>query len=320
MTAQDTTSGFARPSRRNVIGAGLKAAGALGVLAGSARAVTPALATPLDAGPATDSGRPIGADIASLGRAYQFLDAMMDAYAQGMTPRLAQSYSDQIGLQTTAFTYDNALQIIALLESSPFVVALLHRQSQNLARATLLGDSLLYAQQHDPTYTDGRLRDAYFTNPFVLQNGTVNLAGNPFFFTGSAVGNMAWAGLALVHLYRATGKQQYLTGALQLGRWIVLNAYAAQGLGGYTGGVDGNNNRFTYKSTEHNIDVYALFSLLARLTGDQWYPPPISALSTRERSPRRDQAPRAFCMVFANGRLREPFFGPPQRRSCRPAA
>lgn len=271
MTAEDTTSGSARPSRRHVIGTGLKAAGALGALAAGTHTVAPALAVAPNAAPAPAAGVPAGAGLDSLGRAYQFLDAMMDAYAQGTTLRLAQSYSDQIGLQTTAYTYDNALQIIALLESAPPVTALLRRQSVNLARARLLGDSLLYAQQHDPTYTDGRLRDAYFTNPFVLPSGTVSLAGNPFYFTGSSVGNMAWAGLALVHLYRATGGQQYLTGALQLGRWIVLNAYASQGLGGYTGGVDANNNPLTYKSTEHNIDTYALFTLLTSLTNDQTY-------------------------------------------------
>jgi len=32
-----------------------------------------------------------------------FLDTMMDAYAQGSTTRLSQSYSDEIGLESTAF-------------------------------------------------------------------------------------------------------------------------------------------------------------------------------------------------------------------------
>ncbi|HWE61056.1 MAG TPA: Tat pathway signal sequence domain protein [Chloroflexota bacterium] len=255
-----------RLSRRHVIGTGLKAAGALGVIAVGTHEAAPAAAATQTAA----NGGLTRAALDSLGKAYQFLDAMMDAYAQGTTLRLAQSYADQSGLQTTAYAYDNALQIIALLESQPAAM-LLRRQSQNLARARLLGDSLLYAQQHDPTYTDGRLRDAYFTNPFVLPNGTVSLAGNPFYFTGSSVGNMAWAGLALVHLYAATAQQKYLDGARQLGRWIVLHAYTTQGLGGYIGGVDANDNPLTYKSTEHNIDTYAFFTLLAALTNDEVY-------------------------------------------------
>src|SRR5262245_42205199 len=48
-------------------------------------------------------------------RAYSFLDEMMDAYAQGSTLRLIQSYSDQQGLLSTAFTYDNAQVIHAYL-------------------------------------------------------------------------------------------------------------------------------------------------------------------------------------------------------------
>ena len=39
---------------------------------------------------------------------------MMDAYATGTTVRLIQSYADQSGLESTAFTYDNAVSIHAL--------------------------------------------------------------------------------------------------------------------------------------------------------------------------------------------------------------
>ena len=48
----------------------------------------------------------------SVSNAYLFLDQMMDAYAQGSTVRMCQSYSDQIAGGTflsTAFVYDNAL-------------------------------------------------------------------------------------------------------------------------------------------------------------------------------------------------------------------
>src|SRR5260370_8955668 len=54
----------------------------------------------------------------STSNAYLFLDQMMDAYAQGNTIRLCQSYSDQIAGGTffsTAFVYDNALLVLAYL-------------------------------------------------------------------------------------------------------------------------------------------------------------------------------------------------------------
>ncbi len=84
-------------------------------------------------------------------------------------------------------------------------------------RARILGDSLLYAQTHDPnpSYTDGRLRDSYFVAPsFVTDGGPVQLDGAPAYLNGTAVGNVAWAGLALARLYAYTGGRSYLDGAL----------------------------------------------------------------------------------------------------------
>ncbi len=54
----------------------------------------------------------------SIDNAYLFLDQMMDAYVQGSTVRLCQSYCDQIAGGTffsTAFIYDNALLVLPIL-------------------------------------------------------------------------------------------------------------------------------------------------------------------------------------------------------------
>ena len=206
-------------------------------------------------------------------RAYDYLTRAMDAYQQGTTIRIIQSYSDQLRQGSTAFTYDNSLAIIAYLE---------RRTHDALVRAKLLGDSLLYAQAHDPVYSDGRLRQAYWVGPFnqpdshndayfVRPDGTVNLVLAPWFFLGSSVGDMAWASIALARLFAQTDEGRYLDGALRLARWIVDHAYDVVGLGGYSFGVDANNKRITgIKSAEHNIDVYGLFNnLLAPLTGDR---------------------------------------------------
>lgn len=243
-------------TRRHLLRAGAGMAGAVGALSAGLVDLGAAAAS---AAPRDGHGHG-GVSNASVQNAYLFLNTMMDAYAQGATPRLAQSYSDQQGLNSTAFVYDNALQIIAYLARG---------SSDDVTRATVLGNSLLYAQQHDPNFTDGRLRDSYFVAPSLVNtDGTVQLDGAPAFITGTAVGNVAWAGLALVRLSRVTGNQSFLSGAVQLGNWIVANAYDTRGAGGFTGGFDPNQNKFTYKSTEHNIDTYALFTLLAQFTNN----------------------------------------------------
>src|SRR5215468_5531479 len=68
-------------------------------------------------GTVSDLDAPGGAQFrASINAAYAFLGQMMDAYAQGSTVRLCQSYCDQIAGGTffsTAFVYDNALLALA---------------------------------------------------------------------------------------------------------------------------------------------------------------------------------------------------------------
>lgn len=191
-------------------------------------------------------------------KSYTFLHTMMDAYAQGQTLRLVQSYSDQMGLLSTSFVYDNAVTINALLERG---------DTANLQRARLLGESLLYAQQNDSS-GDGRVRQAYFVDQPDTNGVFLRPALAPFFFIGSTTGDMSWVAMALAQLFARSGAPQFLNGAVRLGQWIVKNAFSTIGAGGFTAGVDSNNNPLTYKSTEHNIDACALFTMLARLTGD----------------------------------------------------
>ena len=190
----------------------------------------------------------------SLQNAYLFLDTMMDAYAQGSTTRLSQSYSDEIGLESTAFVYDNAVEIMARL---------LRGSGQDLDRAKVLGNGLLYAQQIDPA-ADGRVRQAYFVDHADSHGVFIVLSGFPFFFLGSATGDVAWTGMALAQLANRTGIAAYLDGAVRLGNWIFNNTFDTRGAGGYNFTSGANQ----VKSTEHNIDVFALFTMLARLTGD----------------------------------------------------
>ena len=189
---------------------------------------------------------------ASLRAAVEFLQRATDAYHPSGY-RLVQSYQDNSGLGDIGFIYDNALTSMALLAAG------------DVARARAIGDALLYAQTHDAEFTDFRLRQAYHADDFVFPDGNVHF-GYEFGLLGTAVGDMAWSGVALAQLARETRQQRFLVGARRIGQWIVDNTYSTSGLGGYTFGETANLE--DHKSTEHNIDVYALFRLLARLTGN----------------------------------------------------
>ena len=185
--------------------------------------------------------------------AIRFLKGVTNAY-RTTGPRLAQSYQDDSGLSDIAFVYDNALAIIALLKAGEG------------AAARALGDGLLYAQAHDETFTDGRLRQAYHANTFVNDNGTAHF-GWEFGLVGTAVGDMSWAGIALAQLAQATGIARYRTGALAIANWIETKTRSTSGLGGYRFSDIGDLK--DHKSTEHNIDVAAFFRLLQTLTGQR---------------------------------------------------
>ena len=181
-----------------------------------------------------------------------FLQQVTDAYRRSGF-RLAQSYEDT-RINDIAFIYDNALTTIALLANG------------DTTRARAIGDALLYAQNHDAIFNDGRLRQAYHANGFLNPDQTAHDAWE-LSLNGTSVGDMSWSGMALAHLARRTGVASYREGALRIGRWIFDHTYSTTGLGGYTFGETAG--LADHKSTEHNIDVYGFFLLLAKLTGDQ---------------------------------------------------
>ncbi|HEU5484153.1 MAG TPA: hypothetical protein VFU98_04535, partial [Microlunatus sp.] len=235
----ESTSTTAALSRRLILGGGA----ALGV--GIALNAAPAQAAPGRLG-ATWNGP-------AARRAVRFLKGVVNAYRTS-GPRLAQSYQDASGLTDTAFVYDNALAVIALLSAG----------EGSAARA--LGDGLLYAQAHDEKFTDGRLRQAYHADTFINDNGTAHV-GREYGLTGTAVGDMSWAGIALAQLARATGVGRYRDGAVKIATWIQRNTHSTSGLGGYTFGETANLEN--HKSTEHNIDVAAFFRLVQTLTSQK---------------------------------------------------
>ncbi len=203
--------------------------------------------------------------LTSIERAFTFQNFMMDAYATGATVRLTQSYSDE-ALQQTAFTYDNAVTIHAYLSRGT---------ADDLLRAEVLGMGLLYAQAHNFPVSDGRFAQGYYVN-IAASDGSgayITPAAAPYYFYTSAVGDQAWAGMALAQLYARTKNSRFLAGALLVANWIVTNTYNTQGPGGFSFGATINSQNQSVastngKSTEHNIDTYAFFTMLARLTGN----------------------------------------------------
>jgi hypothetical protein len=79
---------------------------------------------------------------------------------------------------------------------------------------------------------------------------------------------VAWAALALLDLYAATGEPGWRESALRLAAWAVEQTSDTRGAGGFTGGIEGDDahaRTVTWKSTEHNVDLAALFDRLAAL-------------------------------------------------------
>lgn len=177
----------------------------------------------------------------------------------GNGPVFLQSY-DGTGvpaLETAAFTYDNSLAAIALVAC------------RRIPQARRIGEALLLAATQDRAGPKGRLRNAYRAGPQTQlpppPNGWWDHGAGRWvedaYQVGSATGNVAWAGLALL----AMGDKRMRAAAGTLADWIVGHTRDPQG--GFSGGIHGGEGSevpLTWKSTEHNVDVAALMAGLGR--------------------------------------------------------
>jgi hypothetical protein len=213
------------------------------------------------AGLAAAAPLPLGATAARAAAAVPSAASIADAFgflaAKPATLRVPQSYTGgTLGASgfVSSFAYDDAIVILAWVARGT---------ADDLQRATVLGDALLYAQAHDPI-GDGRTRASYQPDPFITASGAPYI-GSP----AANTGNQAWVGMALARLGRATGQPRFLAGAVRLGDWIRTKTLdTTRAPYGYTGGRDGSDAPYAFKSTEHAIDVLAFFTMLATLTGD----------------------------------------------------
>ncbi|HOJ40387.1 MAG TPA: dockerin type I repeat-containing protein, partial [bacterium] len=214
------------------------------------------------------------------GGATFYLDDIRYELDRKQQPRFLRSYQpvspqapDRF-FSSTCFIYDNALALLAFLSRGT---------PEDLARAGLIADAFLLAQANDRFYQDGRLRNSYRSGD-VLDHltGKARLPGwwdsaqqrwcEDERQVSTDTGNLAWVIIGLVHYYRKNPQMKYLQAAITLGEWI--HQHTCSPGGGYTAGYAGwepQPVKLTYKSTEHNIDLYVAFKLLKEVTGqDLW--------------------------------------------------
>lgn len=171
---------------------------------------------------------------------------------------------------SNAYLYDNTLAVVTLVSAGA------------QGHAEKIADAILFAQEHDRTFHDGRLRNAYIAGDPKSDSGrsiaagkvTVRLPGfwqdgkwhEDSYTVSTSTGNMAWTILALCAVAEnaSEGKQtDYLTAAINAADFVLT---LESENGGFTAGYEGWDDaqtKVTYISTEHNIDLYVAFSALS---------------------------------------------------------
>ena len=169
-----------------------------------------------------------------------------------------------------AYLYDNA------------VAAVLLSRVGAQAHAEIIADAIVFAQTHDRTFQDGRLRNTYLSGDPQSDSGRSIAAGKvtiriPGFWqngrwqedaytVSTSTGNMAWSILALCAAGEKASAEKravYLEAAVRAADFV-LGLKSENG--GFTAGYEGWDEaqvKVSYQSTEHNIDLYCAFLALA---------------------------------------------------------
>lgn len=213
-----------------------------------------------------------------------YLDEIRYDKARLEEPRFLTSYETRPSgeafdavLRNTAFAYDNAVALQAFLASG------------QRGRARLLAEAFLTALDRDRYWKDGRIRNAYQAGDLLLppgwrpfgQAGTIRLPGwydsrsgrwlEDEHHVSTHTGNVAWAMLALLSYFEVGGETRMLEAVERMGEWVERHCRDGRGAGGYTAGYQGWEpapRKLAYKATEHNIDLYAAFRRLHRVSRD----------------------------------------------------
>jgi hypothetical protein len=148
---------------------------------------------------------------------------------------LISSYEGAAAVEDWAFTYDQALAVIAFVHARDF------------SAASKILDFYLSAQKID----NGAVANAYYASNGEIAECVAHAGPN------------IWLALAMAHYMDKTKDMRYLSFVEGLARWLFSYQDADGGLkGGPT---------IAWYSTEHNLDAYAFYKMLAKLTQDQSY-------------------------------------------------
>ncbi|NQT07255.1 MAG: PilZ domain-containing protein [Candidatus Omnitrophica bacterium] len=150
---------------------------------------------------------------------------------------LIASYEGDPALKNTAFIYDQS------------IVAQVFILNRDFESAKAILD---FFKDRAPR-TSNAFANAYGVNSGGITEYTVHCGPN------------IWLGIALMQYMNQTGTHEYLDLAKQIGDWVI----GVQGLdpdGGIKGGPE-----VTWYSTEHNLDAYAYFIMLYKVTDEEKY-------------------------------------------------
>jgi len=159
-------------------------------------------------------------------------------------PRTGLIRSYDMPGDTTAWTYDQAVAIIALVSVG------------DIDAARHCTDAMLQVRdmQHR-AWTDG------------YDSETREVKAEPI-----AIGPNAWMGLALLKLYQTTDKGVYLSAAREVAEFILKQQIrSGRAAGSIPGGYDEKRKAFIWTSTEHNVDAIAFLAALAKVTNEEHY-------------------------------------------------
>ncbi len=174
-----------------------------------------------------------------------------------------------------AYLYDNAAAAVLLASIGA------------QAHAEIITDAIVFAQTHDRTFRDGRLRNTYISgNPqsdsgHSIASGKVTIRIPGFWQNGrwqedaytvsTSTGNMAWTILALCSTAKnaaAEKRTEYLDAAVRAADFVLT---LKSENGGFTAGYEGWDDaqtRLTYQSTEHNIDLCCAFAAISDILSE----------------------------------------------------
>lgn len=217
-----------------------------------------------------ESIKPDASDIAEISTAAGFLAAKVESEEGFIAGKDGNNQTNNY-----AYLYDNAIALIAL----SYVEAYWHMQK--------IADAIVFAQNHDRKFNDGRLRNVYVAgNPkndsgWSIVAGEVSIRLPGFWKDGkwqedsytvsTSTGNMAWVILALcisAENSPSDKAREYLDAAIRAADFVLT---LKSDSGGFTAGYEGwddNQIKVTYKSTEHNIDLISAFEKISKMISE----------------------------------------------------